>query len=36
VGVVGGWGNTLMNAAGAEQDRGCLEGKLGKGIIFEM
>jgi hypothetical protein len=33
---VGGWGNNLIEAGGGGWDRGLAEGKLGKGIMFEM
>jgi hypothetical protein len=33
---VSGWGNTLIEAGMGGYDRGLLEGKLGKGIAFEM
>jgi hypothetical protein len=33
---VGGWVGTLIEAGGRMLDRGFVEGKLGKGITFEM
>jgi hypothetical protein len=33
---VGGWGSTLIEAGRGGWDRGFPEGKLGKGITFEM
>jgi hypothetical protein len=33
---VGGWGSTLIKAGGEGCDRGFPEGKLRKGITFEM
>jgi len=31
-----GWGSTLIEAGCGGWDRGFLEGKLGRGIVFEM
>jgi hypothetical protein len=33
---VGGWGTTLIEAGGGGVDREFVEGKLGRGITFEM
>jgi hypothetical protein len=33
---VGGWGNTLIEAGEGKGDRVFVEGKLGRGITFEM
>lgn len=33
---VGRWGSILIEAGGVRRDRGFMEGKLGRGITFEI
>lgn len=34
--LVGRWGSILIEAGGVRRDRGFMEGKLGRGMTFEM